>query len=151
MLTNNCKFELTEACERAFEELTDKLSTYSVLRPPDWDKPFNVFCNASNVAVGSALCWSTGEKGKTDSLPMLVSNRHRLREIILPQRGSAWPWCFRSRSFVIILHVIRFFFVDHMAINYLVNKVEQSGRLAGWSCCWLISLERKVIFFYFIG
>ena len=25
---------------------------------------FHVFCNASNVAVGSALCQFTGEKGK---------------------------------------------------------------------------------------
>ena len=35
-----------------------------MLRPPDWEKFFHVYYNASNVAVGSALCQSTGEKGK---------------------------------------------------------------------------------------
>ena len=35
-----------------------------MLRPPDWDKPFHVYCDASNVAVGSVLCQSTGENGK---------------------------------------------------------------------------------------
>ena len=35
-----------------------------MLRPPNWDKSFHVFCDASNVAVGSALCQSMGEKGK---------------------------------------------------------------------------------------
>ena len=38
------------------------MSTYPVLRPPDWEKPFHVFCDANNVAVGSALCQATREK-----------------------------------------------------------------------------------------
>ena len=56
LLKKDCKFDWTEACQRSFEELRDKLSTSPVLRPPDWDKPFHAFCDASNVAVGSALC-----------------------------------------------------------------------------------------------
>ena len=60
------------ACQKAFKKLRDKLSTYPVLRPPDWEKPFHVFCDASNVAVGSALCQSTGEKNK-DQLIAYVS------------------------------------------------------------------------------
>ena len=63
MLKKNCRFEWTEVCQRAFEELRDKLNTYPVLRPPDWDKSFHVFCDASNIAVGSALYQSTEEKG----------------------------------------------------------------------------------------
>jgi hypothetical protein len=42
----------------------DKLSTYLVFRQIDWDKNFHLFCDASNIAVGSALCQSTGENGK---------------------------------------------------------------------------------------
>ena len=53
-----------EACQKAFQELRDKLSTYSVLKPPDWDRPFHVLCDASNVAVSNALCKSTRKKGK---------------------------------------------------------------------------------------
>ena len=59
VLRKDCRFEWSEDCQRAFEELRLKLSTYLVLRPPDWDKPFHVFYDASNVAVGSALCQST--------------------------------------------------------------------------------------------
>ena len=64
LLKKDCKFVWTEACQRVFEELRAKLSTYPVLRPPDWGKPFHVFCDASDVAVGSALCQATGEKEK---------------------------------------------------------------------------------------
>ena len=35
MFRKDCKFEWTEACQMAFEELRNKLSTYLVLRPPD--------------------------------------------------------------------------------------------------------------------
>ena len=62
LFRNDCRFEWTKACEQAFQMLRSKLSTYPVLRPSDWDKVFHVFYDASNVAVFSALCQSTGEK-----------------------------------------------------------------------------------------
>ena len=61
LLKKDCRFVWTEDCQRAFEELRTRLSTYPVLRPPDWGKPFHVFYDASNVAVDSALCQATGE------------------------------------------------------------------------------------------
>ena len=33
-----------------------------MLRPPDWRKPFHMFYDARNVAMGSALCQAMGEK-----------------------------------------------------------------------------------------
>ena len=54
LLKKDCKFDWTDACQRPFEELKLKLSTYLMLVPPDWGKPFHVFCDASSVAVGSA-------------------------------------------------------------------------------------------------
>ena len=58
----NIRFVWTDACQKAFEKLRSKLSTYSVLRPPDWEKSFHVFCDVRNLAVGSALFQSTGKK-----------------------------------------------------------------------------------------
>ena len=52
LFKKHCKFIWTEHCQRAFEELRARLSTYPVLRPPDWGKPFHVFCDASNVVSG---------------------------------------------------------------------------------------------------
>lgn len=68
LFRKDCKFEWNEACKKTFEKLWDKLNTYPVLRPPDWDKPVYMFCNASNVAVGNVLCQSMGEKGKNASI-----------------------------------------------------------------------------------
>ena len=64
LLKKDIRFEWTEACQWAFKELRDKLSTYPVLRPPDWNKPLHVYCDAKIVAADSVLCQSTGENGK---------------------------------------------------------------------------------------
>ena len=62
LLKKDIRFFWTDECQKAFEKLMSKLSTYPVLRPSDWEKFFHVFCDASNVAVGSVLCQSTGEQ-----------------------------------------------------------------------------------------
>jgi hypothetical protein len=73
-LLKDCRFEWTDVCHRPFQELKDKLSIYPVLRPPDWDKPFHVFCDARNITVGNALCQSTGKKDKNQPISILASN-----------------------------------------------------------------------------
>jgi len=45
----------TEACTKAFETLKHKLTTALVLIPPDWNKDFEVYVDALNVAIGSVL------------------------------------------------------------------------------------------------
>lgn len=60
----NVKFEWNEECQQALNTFKVKLSTYTILKPPNSNIPFHVFCNASAVVVGSALCQLSGEKDK---------------------------------------------------------------------------------------
>ena len=104
-----------------------------MLRPPDWDKPFHVFYDASNMAVGSALCQSTGEKDKNQAIT------YASKELTPPERNYSTT---ERECLAIIFSIKKFrqylmcnpvvFFVDHMAIKYLVYKAELSGRLARW-------------------
>ena len=64
LLQKAVKFEWDSQCQEAFEVLKKDLSSYPVLRPPNWNLTFHVYCDASAVAVGSALCQPTREKGK---------------------------------------------------------------------------------------
>jgi hypothetical protein len=133
LLEKDIRFEWTKACQRAFEELRDKLSTYPVLRPPNWEKSFHVFCDASDVAVGSALCQSTGDKGKDQ--PIAYASKQLTpaeRNYSTTERECLAMVFFvkKFRHYLICNPVV--FFVDHMAIKYLVNKAELSGRLARW-------------------
>ena len=92
-----------------------------------------MFCDASNVAVGSALCQPTGEKRKD----LLVAYASKQLTPAERNYSTTERECLATvfsvkkfRHYLICNPVV--FFVDHMAIKYLVNKPELSGRLARW-------------------
>ncbi len=123
----------TEDCEKAFEELRARLSTYPVLRPPDWGKPFHVFCNASNVAVDSALCQATGEKENDQPVAYASKQVTPAEKNYSTTERECLTMVFSLKKFrhYLVCNLV-VFFVDHMAIKYLVNKAELSGRLTRW-------------------
>ena len=104
-----------------------------MLRPPDWDKPFHMFCDASNVTVGSVLCQSTGEKGKDQRIAYTSKQLTPAERNYSTTERECLAMVFsvkKFRHYLICNPMV--FFIDHMAIKYLVNKVELSGRLARW-------------------
>jgi hypothetical protein len=44
-----------EVLRRAFEQLKLAFQVVPILRTPDWNKPFLVYCDASEEAMGSTL------------------------------------------------------------------------------------------------
>ena len=44
-----------EKCEKAFDTLREHLTTTPVLAQPDNNKPFDVYCDASGIGLGSLL------------------------------------------------------------------------------------------------
>ena len=92
-----------------------------------------MYCDASNVAVGNALCESTGENGK-DQPVVYASKQLRPAEkknSITEREYLAMVFLVKKfRHYLVCNPVV--FFVNHMAIKYLVNKAELSGKLARW-------------------
>ena len=118
---------------RTFEELKDKLSTYPVLRPPVWNNHFHIFCNASNVAIGSALCLSTGEKGKDQTIAYASKQLTPAERKYSTTERECLAMVFSVKKFRYYLmcnSVI--FFVNHIPIKYFINKAELSKMLARW-------------------
>jgi hypothetical protein len=54
-LENDKKFEWTLACEASFQELKKRLTTAPILVMPDIEKPFSIYCDASNQGLGCVL------------------------------------------------------------------------------------------------
>ena len=48
-------FRWTETEEKAYDALKIMLSQAPVVQPPDWTRPFHVFVDASDIAIGSTL------------------------------------------------------------------------------------------------
>jgi hypothetical protein len=66
-------YNWTLQCKKSFHTLKAKLTTYPCLLPPNWDIPFHVYCDASKVAIGSALHQPIGENQKIN--PIAFANR----------------------------------------------------------------------------
>ena len=62
LLEKDAKFVWDEDCQRSFEELKAYLTTAPIARAPNWQLPFEVMCDASNLAIGAIL--GQREEGK---------------------------------------------------------------------------------------
>ena len=55
LLEKDTKFAWDETCQKSFEELKSHLTTAPIVRAPNWKQPFEVMCEASDLALGAVL------------------------------------------------------------------------------------------------
>ena len=55
ILEKDAKFEWDGECQQRFEEIKAYLTTTPMVRAPNWKLPFEVMCDASDLAVGAVL------------------------------------------------------------------------------------------------
>eukprot|EP00253_Pinus_taeda_P020690 PITA_20690 len=55
LLEKYVEFKWTDDCQRALNELKDKLVSTPILRSPNWALPFHIHTDASNKDIGAAL------------------------------------------------------------------------------------------------
>ncbi|KAL5542872.1 hypothetical protein UlMin_010582 [Ulmus minor] len=77
LLEKDRKFDFDEGCLKAFLELKQKLSSAPVIVAPDWAAPFELMCDASDVAVGAVIVYTDHSAikylvEKKDAKPRLI-------------------------------------------------------------------------------
>ena len=55
MLEKDTKFAWDKTCQKSFEELKSHLTTTPIVRAPNWQLPFEVMCDASDLAIRAVL------------------------------------------------------------------------------------------------
>ena len=55
LLEKDAKFEWDAECQQRFEELKAYLTTAPIVRAHNWKLPFEVMCDASDLAVGAVI------------------------------------------------------------------------------------------------
>ena len=63
LLEKDAKFAWDEDCQGSFENLKTYLTTALIVRAPNWQLPFEVMCDASDLAIGAVL--GQRKEGKT--------------------------------------------------------------------------------------
>ena len=55
LLEKDAKFVREKECQESFEERKSHLTTAPIVRAPNWQLPFEVMCDASDLAIGAVL------------------------------------------------------------------------------------------------
>ena len=104
-----------------------------VFKPPNWNKPFHVFVDASYVAIGSALMQLSKPSWYR---PVYYASRKLStaeRNYSTTER-EALGMIYSINKFQHYLLGKKFtFHVDHSTLLYLVSKQELTGKLARWT------------------
>ena len=55
MLEKDTKLNFDESCQNSFEEIEYRLVEAPVIEKPDWNKEFEIMCDASDFVMGAVL------------------------------------------------------------------------------------------------
>ena len=131
-------FDWTTECDYAYQYIKTRYQNAPILIGVDWKLEFHVHTNASDIAVGAML--AQNPTGKTDQ-PIAYASRllSKAEKNYTTTEKEALAMVYAVNKFRHYLLDNRFiFYVDHLALQYLVSKPQVSGRLARWL---LLSLE----------
>ena len=55
LLEKDAKFNFDESCQNPFEDIKSRLVKAPIMAKPDWNKEFEIMCDASDYATGAVL------------------------------------------------------------------------------------------------
>ena len=132
LLVKDAEFHFDDKCLEAFHFLKSTLVSAPVIRAPDWDKPFEIMCDASDYSVGAVL----GQRDDSRK-PFVICyasklmNEAQLNYTTTEKEMLACVYSLEKfRSYLVGSKVI--LYTDHAAIRYLMTKKDAKPRLIRW-------------------
>ncbi|RVW67681.1 Retrovirus-related Pol polyprotein from transposon 17.6 [Vitis vinifera] len=127
----DAKFVWDEKCQKSFEELKQFLTIAPIVKAPNWKLPFEVMCDASDLAMGAVL--GQREDGKpyviyyaSKTLNEAQRNYTTIeKELLVVVFALDKFRAYLVWSFIVV-------FTDHFALKYLLTKQDAKARLIRW-------------------
>nr|XP_009802268.1 PREDICTED: uncharacterized protein LOC104247843 [Nicotiana sylvestris] len=128
LLEKDVAFKFDDACLKAFEELKGRLVTAPIITALDWEQPFELMCDASDLAVGAVLGQRRNKIFHFIYYASKTLNPTQMNYIVTEKELLAVVWAFdKFRSYLVGTKVI--IYTDHSAIRYLFEKKDAKLRL----------------------
>lgn len=126
------KYVWNKLAEFAFNNIKNILLTPPILRPPNWELPMILLCDASDIGVGAALT-QIDKKGNEYVIEYYSCKLTELEKKYSPTEKECLAVIkainhFRPYIELMELRII----TDHYSLKYLMNMKVTSGRLARW-------------------
>ena len=131
LLGKDAKFERDAECQQWFEELKAYLTTAPIVRAPNWQLPFEVMCDASDLAVGEDLRQRVEGKSYVVYYASKTLNEAQRNYTTTNKELLAVVYALdKFRAYLIGSDII--IFTDHSTLKYLVTKKNAKARLIRW-------------------
>ena len=131
LLEKDTKFKFHESCQRSFEDIKSRLVEAPIMAKPDWNKEFEIMCDASDYAMGAVLGQRTDKVFRAIYYAYKTFNEAQENYFTTEKEMLAIVFeCEKFRPFILGSHII--IHTDHAAIKYLMAKKEAKPRLIRW-------------------
>ena len=131
LLEKDAKFEWDAECQQRFEELKPYLTTAPIVRAPNWELPFKVICDGSDLAIGAVLGKRAEGKPYVVYYASKTLNEARRNYTTTEKELLAVVYALdKFRAYLIRSNKI--IFTDHSALKYLLTKQNAKARLIRW-------------------
>ena len=137
LLEKDAMFNFDESCQNSFEEIKSRLVEAPIMAKPDWNKEFEIICDASDYAMGAVLGQKVDEVFRAIYYSSKTFNEAQENYSTSEKDMLVMVFaCEKFRPYILGSHVI--IHTDHAAIKYLMAKKEAKPRLISW----VLSLQK---------
>ena len=131
LLEKDAKFSWEEECQKSFEELKFHLTTAPIVRAPNWQLPFEVMCDASDLAIGAVLGQREDGKPHVVYYASKTLNEAQRNYTTTEKELLAVVYALdKFRAYLVRADIV--IFKDHSALKYLLTKQNAKARLIRW-------------------
>ena len=131
LLEKDAKFNFDESCQYSFEEIKSRLVKAPIMAKPDWNKEFEIMCDASDYAMGAVLGQKADKVFRAIYYSSKTFNEAQENYLTTEKEMLAMVFaCEKFRPYILGSHVI--IHTDHATIKYLMAKKEAKPRLIRW-------------------
>ena len=131
LLEKDAKYEWDVECQQRFEELKAYLTTAPIVRAPNWKLPFEVMCDASDLAVRAVLGQRAEGKPYVVYYANKTLNEAQRNYTTTEKELLAVVYALdKFRPYLIGADII--IFTNHLALKYLLTKKNAKAGLIRW-------------------
>ena len=131
LLEKDAKFAWDEDCLRSFGKLKAYLTTAPIVRAPNWQLPFEVMCDASDLAIEAVLRQREEGKPYVVYYASKTLNEAQRNYTTTEKELLAVVYALdKFRAYLVGSDII--IFIDHSALKYLLTKQDAKARLIRW-------------------
>ena len=117
----DAKFIWDQDCQRSFEELKAYLTTAPIVRAPNWELPFEVMCDASDLAIGAVLGQREGGKPYVVYYASKTLNEAQRNYTTIEKEMLVVVYALdKFRAYLVGSGII--IFTDHSVLKYLLTN-----------------------------